>query len=125
MVPLALLLHRPGYLRPVQYSRLRYERSQDSQVQYNDQPQYGWSQYGHQQYNRPIPAARSASSRVIGKKIVVLEPRRVAAKAAARRMAAMLGEQVRSGRGGGSVVGGEGGDFGLTTELRLWYYCAV
>lgn len=29
-----------------------------------------------------------------GQKIIVLEPRRVAAKAAARRMAAMIGEQV-------------------------------
>ncbi|GAX86420.1 hypothetical protein CEUSTIGMA_g13830.t1 [Chlamydomonas eustigma] len=56
-VPLALMLHRPSYLKPA---------------------------FGR----------RVAVAPIIGRKIVVLEPRRVAAKAAARRMAATLGEEV-------------------------------
>jgi HrpA-like RNA helicase len=45
-------------------------------------------------YLKPVFGWRVAKEPIIGRKIVVLEPRRVAAKAAARRMAATLGEEV-------------------------------
>ena len=65
------------------------------------------------------PGETGETGRGRNKKIMVLEPRRVAAKAAARRMAAMLGERVGQRVGYRVKL-----DTRVSSETRIevWYF---